>query len=737
MLLYSVKKMKHWLLVVNLLLCSVLNATGPMQAPLKVDWRLTDADNNQKYTRVELTLTNISGDTVYGHDWCILYSLMSLHPTHQDSVQLEEEIVQGTLHRLSPTAFFESLPPGQSRVFPLTYYRVYIVHDSWRPEMFAYLPLSGEKKAQPVAVPVTLQPLPEDCPQAWQFTRIMGNDSIPYASGENLYRYYQAIGDTSTQGLHLLPMPKSIKYKRGSCPLLHACIQTKLDASLPDEGYRIQLNNKKISIRYADSAGLFYAGKTIQQLIHTGQTVVPNAIIEDAPEYHYRGFLLDIARNFLPKEQILSVLQTMSDLKLNRMQLHFTDDEAWRIEIPSFPKLTQFGAKRGYSGTKQDPFAETTGLYPQFGDAIDNQGAPGSGHLTREDFIEILRFAKARHIDIIPEVDMPGHMRAAKMALRPLLSDSAMDSRSYMSAQEFTDCVMNVTSPFALSFVEQVVEDIQSMYREADCELSVFNIGGDEVPKGALTREEHTAFTDSVAAMLQRHHLRPAGWEEIANYCPSSRQPLCVYWHHRPALLKQLMDSDYQIIIARNDRLYMDFAYANHEHEDGFTRICNEFRIFNWYPEQDLEPDYAARLKDHVVGVQASLWGETLRSSCHAQTYIYPKILGFAERAWNPHSSLSLAQLSEHIYRYVLPYYVSLNYCVHVPMPSIHLETTGMVTMFTPAHAASIYYTLDGSEPTSSSLLYKDAFVLPKGFNPSLIRAKAFYGNGVSGTVRY
>lgn len=730
--------MKHWLLIVPILLCSVLNAKDSAQAPFKVDWQLTDADNAQKYTRVELTLTNLSGDTIYGRDWCILYSLMSLHPTHQDSVQLQEEIVQGTLHRLSPTAFFEPLPPGQSRVFPLTYYRVYIVHDSWRPEMFAYLSLSGENAAEPVALPFTLQPLPEDCPQAWQFTRYMGkNDSIPYASGENLYRYYQAIGDTLTQGLHLLPMPKSIRYKKGTCSLLRACIKTKHDGSLPNEGYRIRLNNKKVNIHYADSAGLFYANQTLQQLIHTGQTVVPNAIIEDAPEYHYRGFLLDIARNFLPKEQILSILQTMCELKLNRMQLHFTDDEAWRIEIPSFPQLTQFGSKREYSGTKEDPFAETTGLYPQFGDAIDNHNAPGSGYLTREDFIDILRFAKERYIDIIPEVDMPGHMRAAKMALRPLLSDSAMDARSYMSAQEFTDCVIDVTSPFALSFVQQVVEDIQSMYREADCELSIFNIGGDEVPKGALTKEEHTTFTDSVVSMLHRHHLRSAGWEEFTHYCPASRQPLCVYWHHRPSFLMQLIDSGYPIIIARNDRLYMDFAYANHEHEDGSTRVCDEFRIFNWYPEQDLEPNYAARLKNHVVGVQASLWGETLRSACHAQTYIYPKIFGFAERAWNPHSSLSLAQLSEHIYRYVLPYYVSLNYCVHVPMPSIHIDTEGRVTMFTPAHAAAIYYTLDGSEPTSSSLLYKDAFVLPKGFNPSLIRAKAFYGNGASGTVRY
>lgn len=707
-------------------------------SPLQASWRLTDASEVQKYTKVELTLTNTSSDTIYGKDWCILYSLMALHPTTPDTAELVEQIVQGTLHRLSPTSHFRPLAPGESRVFPLSYYRVYIMRNSWRPEMFAYLPLSGPHQAQPVALPFVLQPLPKDNPQAWQFTRYMtSNDSVVYATGESLYRYYQTIGDTTTHGLHLLPMPKSIAYTKGTCNLLQAKTIEKKDASLPSEGYRIVIKGKQIHSTYADEMGLFYAQQTLQQLVNTSQTIVPNCTIEDAPEYPYRGFLLDIARNFLPKEAILSILKTMAELKLNRLQMHFTDDEAWRIEIPSFPQLTQFGAQRRYSGTPADPLAESSCLYPQYNDAIGNDGALGSGYLTRTDFIEILRFAKARHIQIIPEVDMPGHMRAAKMAMRPLLSDSVMDSRAYMSAQEFTDCVMDVTSPFAVQFVEQVVADLQAMYQEAGCEMPIFNIGGDEVPKGALTQEEHQTFIDSVTAMLDRHHLRPAGWEEFTHYCPASKNPLCVYWHHRPPLLAQLIDSGYQVVIARSDRLYMDFAYAHHEEEWGGHKVCDEFRIFDWWPEQDLPQAYADRLSQHVMGIQAQLWGETLRSVPQAETYIYPKLLGFAERAWNPHTSMTKAQLSENIYGYALPYYVQRGHSVHVPMPGIHVDTTGLVTLFTPARGAEIRYTTDGSDVTTQSMRYTAPFVLPTGTDPQALRARAFYGNSSSCVIRY
>jgi len=707
-------------------------------SPLKASWQLTDASETQKYTKVELTLTNTSSDTIFGKDWCILYSLMALHPTTPDTAQLTEQIVQGTLHRLSPTSHFQPLPPGESRVFPLSYYRVYIMRKSWRPEMFAFLPLSGSHKAQPVAIPFVVQPLPEDKPEAWQFTRYMAsNDSVVYATGESLYHYYQTIGDTTTQGLHLLPMPKSIVYAKGSSNLMQAKTDENIDTSLPKEGYRITIKGKRIRILYADEAGLFYAKQTLQQLMNTGQRIVPNCIIEDAPEYAYRGFLLDIARNFQPKEAIKSILKTMSEIKLNRLQLHFTDDEAWRIEIPSFPQLTMFGAKRGYSGTIEDPLAESTCLYPQYGDPIDNQGLPGSGYLTREDFIDILRLAKEQHIQIIPEVDMPGHMRAAKMAMRPLLNDSAMDSRKYMSAQEFTDCVIDVTSPYAVQFVEQVVKDMQDMYTEAGCEMPIFNIGGDEVPKGALNQEEHQTFIDSITAMLQRHHLRPAGWEEFAHYCPASRNPICVYWHHRPKLLSELIDSGYQVVIARNDRLYMDFSYANHEEEWGSHKVCDEFRIFDWWPEQDLDPEYASRLNHHVVGMQAQLWAETLRSVPQAQTFIYPKLLGFAERAWNPHTCMTKAQLSENVYGYILPYYARQGHSIHVPMPGIHVDSVGLVTMFTPARGAEIRYTLDGSEPSSASLIYSEPFFLPQGVQSTLLRAKAYYLSNESAVSRY
>lgn len=717
-------------------LLGVLTACRP-SAPFAVQWEFVDCDVEKEYTTVRISLTNTSRQTISGGtmdasgqfspDWCILYSFAMLNPEPQDSVQMEEVLMQGTLRRLVPTALFQPMAPGEERSF-VFYYNKRLIHRLCAmPEMFCYLPLQGRKTARPVTLPFSCMPFPEDNLAAWQVTKNSATkDSIPYASGENIYAYYQTIGDTITEGLHLLPLPKSIEYTEGGCDINNAIVVECQDMSLPPEGYRLQLDGATIQIVYADEAGRFYAQKTLQQIKDTHLGDVPNAIISDAPDYSYRGFLLDISRNFIPKQAILSIIETMSDMKLNRLQLHLTDDEAWRIEIPSYPELTKIGAVRRYSGTKANPFAETDAIYPQFADNWDNHGAPGSGYLSRKDYIEILRYAKQRHILVIPEIDMPGHMHAAKVAMYPRLSDSVMDSRQYMSPQKFSDCVMNVNSPFALEFAEHVVMDIVAMYEEAGCELPVFNIGGDEVPKGALTAEEHITFVDSVVSMLARHNMRPAGWEEMAGFCPSSTGMICYVWHHKPELLGQLVDSGYTIVISRNDRLYVNFAYANHEEEWGYgaaRNISNEFRIFDWQPEDDLSVDKHDALNKQVIGTQAALWGESLRSVPQMETYIYPKLLAFAERAWNPRSRMTKAQLSETLYSYIMPAYVRANHPVHVPMPGIHVENN-MVRLSTPAHGVEIRYTLDGGEPTAEATLYTEPFALT---DSAKISAKAFY----------
>ena len=212
----------------------------------------------------------------------------------------------------------------------------------------------------------------------------------------------------------------------------------------------------------------------------------------DAPRFGYRGLMLDVARNFQPKAAVLRVLDLMARYKLNAFHFHLTDDEGWRLEIPSLPELTSVGARRGHT------LDSSRFLPPAYGSGPDVDQPFGSGFYSRADYVEILRYAAARHIEVIPELEMPGHARAAIKAMearfrtlqatgdaegasRFLLSDPE-DRSIYTSAQGYHDNVMNPALPSTYAFIERVVQDLVALHREAGVPLRNLHVGGDEVP---------------------------------------------------------------------------------------------------------------------------------------------------------------------------------------------------------------------------------------------------------------
>src|SRR5207302_7602774 len=197
--------------------------------------------------------------------------------------------------------------------------------------------------------------------------------------------------------------------------------------------------------------------------------------------------MLDVARNFHPKPVVLRTLDLLARYKLNVFHLHLTDDEGWRIELPSLPALTAVGARRGHT------LDSGTHLPPAFGSGPNVDRPFGSGCYSRVDYMEILRYAAARHIEVIPELEMPGHARAAVKAMeararttgdgRYLLSDPDDRSR-YTSAQGYHDNVMNPALESTYRFIERVIGDVVAMHREAGVPLRHIHMGGDEVPNG-------------------------------------------------------------------------------------------------------------------------------------------------------------------------------------------------------------------------------------------------------------
>ncbi len=334
-------------------------------------------------------------------------------------------------------------------------------------------------------------------------------------------------------------------------------IDTTLD--LPAEGYRLSIRAGRgfATITGRDSAGLYYGLQTLRSFLPPvypthesyaipGYCLLPSLEIEDYPRFGYRGMHLDVARNFQSKEVIFKLLDAMSFYKLNRFHLHLTDDEGWRIAIPGLPELTELGGRRGHTLTESDF------LQPSYGSGPYTDVGAGSGHFSGEEFIELLRYAQERHIQVIPEIDLPGHARAAIKSMearrrrilaaggseeeadRYLLSDP-LDKSVYRSIQNFPDNVVDVCHESTYTFIEKVVDEIATYYRLAGVPLHTFHVGGDEVPNGvwsalpgcdqltggttdpATIKDRLAAyFLDRVHGILQQRGLRTAGWEEIA-----------------------------------------------------------------------------------------------------------------------------------------------------------------------------------------------------------------------------
>ena len=333
-----------------------------------------------------------------------------------------------------------------------------------------------------------------------------------------------------------------------------AVISVKKSAG-PAESYTLSVTSSGINITAADAAGAFYAIQSLKQLLppdswskKSETLTINNVTIKDQPRFSVREFMLDVGRNFESKQNILRLLELMSLYKLNTFHFHFNDDEGWRLEIPDLPELTDIGAARGY------PYQDNQRLQPAYGSGPTEDNHFGTGFYSRADFIEILKYATERHITVIPEIESPGHARAAIKAMNErynrlmkegkkeeaekyLLYDPN-DQSVYKGPQGFTDDAMNPALPSTLTFIDKVITEIKKMYEEAGAPLNQVHMGGDEVAEGAWTKspvidaymKEHPAiktpkdlyadFFVKTTDLLHKHGLTITGWQEMITEDP-------------------------------------------------------------------------------------------------------------------------------------------------------------------------------------------------------------------------
>ena len=418
-------------------------------------------------------------------------------------------------------------------------------------------------------------------------------------------------------------------------------LMEKQKVGKPDS-YSLEVNSAGVKISGWNEVGVFYGIQSLRALIDVQAYVkssksakVQGATVVDAPGSAYRGMHLDVVRNFQKKEDILNLLNLMSFYKLNKFHFHVCDDEGWRVEINGLPELTEVGSKRGHTKDESDMLMPAYGSGP-FADASKSNG---NGFYTKADFIEILKYAKERHIEVIPELDFPGHARAAIVSMKArynkyIKTDAAKakeymlhdlnDKSEYLSVQFYNDNVVNVGQESTYKFLSKVVDEMTKMYTESGSTLNMVHIGGDEVPKGVWEKSPACAelmaksdkyktahdlfyyFVDRFSAILAEKKIVVAGWEEIGLRKQLDENEEEVMAPNKDFLNRgfvpfvwntvwgwgaedrgyQLANAGYKVVLANVNNLYFDLSYDKDPNEPGYYwgAFVNERTVWDFVP---------------------------------------------------------------------------------------------------------------------------------------------------------
>ncbi len=270
-----------------------------------------------------------------------------------------------------------------------------------------------------------------------------------------------------------------------------ANIAASIDQGMAEGSYELTVSTTGINIVAADEASMFYAAQSLLALVQPGIGTIPAVTITDSPRFDFRGMHIDSARNFHSVDSMKRLIDQMAAYKLNKLHLHLSDDEGWRLQIPTLPELTNVGAKREFQLDNEGNVSEASGLMPQLGSG-PNTNNQGTGFYSRAQFIELLQYAANRYIDVIPEFDMPAHARAAVVSMRARAAnlgtpgdttvrvDDPADTSRYLTVQHYDDGILNPCVPGTYNLIETVVSDVNAMYQAAGLTLDVWHMGGDE-----------------------------------------------------------------------------------------------------------------------------------------------------------------------------------------------------------------------------------------------------------------
>ena len=403
--------------------------------------------------------------------------------------------------------------------------------------------------------------------------------------------------------------------------------------NLPADGYRLSITPQQIIIA-GKGAGLFYGVQTLLQLMpadHGATIKIPSVQIEDYPRFVYRGLMLDVSRHFMSVEFVKKTIDAMAYYKLNNFNWHLTDDQGWRIEIKKYPKLTSIGGQRAQ--TLIGGYRDRT---PQ---QFDN--TPYGGYYTQEQVREVVKYAADRYINIVPEIEMPGHSTAAVAAYPELSCDPTKTYKTAESWGVFHDVYCPTDKTF--EFLEDVLTEVMDLFPSR-----YIHIGGDEVPKDAwknsafcqklikklkLKNEEglQSYFIQRIEKFVNAKGRSIIGWDEILEGGLSPNATV-MSWRGESGGIAAAQQSHYVIMTPGSGGMYIDHAQGRKDEPlsiGGYTPLSQTYS-YNPTPAA-LTPEQ----QKYILGVQANLWTEYIGTETKADYMLYPRLLALSEIGWS------------------------------------------------------------------------------------------------------
>ncbi|ATP55202.1 beta-N-acetylhexosaminidase [Pedobacter ginsengisoli] len=834
--------MKKFCILIALLFSGLINSYAQRSSPFNVRNLYITREvlsNAEDKTLSVLTITNNGKQALPGKGWSIYFNSRPMEVAGSDSLSARIKHVNGDLFRLYPIKGFSDLKSGRSMKIQVLSTEVKNITDlsSGFYLVWDNNPSKGYNISHKDVYPIQHVGRIETDVAAHVFNQNKQIKDIPleklpkvfptplsYVEGDGTFKLTPEVSiiteiEFDKEARLFADELSTILGKRPAFvqpPAKNVIVIKRGNVSGP-ESYKLSVTPERILITAAEPAGAFYGIQSLKTLLPSTswgviqkEIAIPAVEIEDAPRFGFRGFMMDVARNFQSKKEVLKVLDVMALYKMNVLHFHLNDDEGWRLEIQDLPELTTVGSQRGHTIDDGD------NIVPSYGSGSDIGVNSGSGFYTRSDFIEILKYAAARHIRVIPEIETPGHARAAiksmdarykrlmkagkKEEAEQYLLRDLNDKSIYESVQGWNDNVINVALPSAYNFLEKVVDEIRFMYTEAKAPLATIHFGGDEVPAGVWERSPAVAnllkadasvsgvdemwyyYFNKINNMLKAKQLYLSGWEEIGlrKALVNGEKKMVLderfakenfhadVWNNLSGnedLAYKLANAGYKVVLTCVTNLYLDLAINKSFNETGqywggYVDVDKPYYFVPYELFKNLKEDEGGNPidkktlegkttltefgKSNIVGIQAPLWSEIIKTPERFEYMLLPKLFGVAERAWakNPEWATETDTVkSASIYNQNWSEFVNIigkremprlnhyagGYNYRIPTPGV-VVANGKVMANLQLPGFIIRYTTDGTEPTVNSA----AYLAPLSTKGDII-FKVFNNNGRSG----